>query len=278
MTSAATRVECAATAVEAASESTTASMESTTASVEAAGMAKTSAAKDTAATARAAAPGLPELIKFVPLDPAKKMSEAAVIDARGVAGCVVKGAFREVVSLTPPSPGASNEATELEGRGFRVLAVAAGRLHAMKPAGLIALSDPPRPDAAALIAELRALGVRTLMVTGDAPRSVATVARALELDGLVARPGPIRENVRPQDFAVFPGVLPAEKCDLVVAFQCKGYIVGMCGDGPNDAAALRQAQMGSPFPRRPMSRKVLPASCSPKQGSAASSRPSAKAG
>jgi len=197
-----------------------------------------------AAASRAGAPALPELIKFVPFDPVKKMSEAAVIDDRGAAGCIVKGAFREVVSLTPPSHDASDEAGELEEQGFRVLAVAAGRPHAMKLAGLIALSDPPRPDAAALIAELRGLGVRTLMVTGDAPKTAATVARAVGLNGLVAQPGPFRENVLPQDFAVFPGVLPAEKYDLVVAFQRKGHVVGMCGDGANDAPALRQAQMG----------------------------------
>jgi H+-transporting ATPase len=95
-----------------------------------------------------------------------------------------------------------------------------------------------------LIAELRTLGVRTVMVTGDAPATAAIVARAVGLDGAVSPPGPIPDAVRPQDFAVFAGVLPEGKYDLVKAFQKSGHIVGMCGDGANDAPALRQAQMG----------------------------------
>ena len=70
---------------------------------------------------------------------------------------VVKGAFAAVVGLAQPSPTATAAANELEGQGFRVLAVAAGPPAAMKLAGLIALSDPPRADSAALISELHGL-------------------------------------------------------------------------------------------------------------------------
>jgi H+-transporting ATPase len=114
----------------------------------------------------------------------------------------------------------------------------------LKLAGIIALSDPPRPDSAALIAELHTLGVRAVMVTGDAPATAAIVAHAVGLDGKVCPPGPIPADVRPEDFAVFAGILPEGKYDLVKAFQKSGRIVGMCGDGANDAPALRQAQMG----------------------------------
>jgi len=82
------------------------------------------------------------------------------------------------------------------------------------------------------------------MITGDAPATAAIVARAVGLEGTVCPPGPIQGNVRPQDFAVFAGVLPEGKYDLVKAFQKDGHTVGMCGDGANDAPALRQAQMG----------------------------------
>jgi H+-transporting ATPase len=95
-----------------------------------------------------------------------------------------------------------------------------------------------------LIAELHKLGVRAVMVTGDAPATAAIVAHAVGLDGKVCPPGPIPANVRSEDFAVFAGVLPEGKYDLVKAFQKSGHIVGMCGDGANDAPALRQAQMG----------------------------------
>jgi H+-transporting ATPase len=125
-----------------------------------------------------------------------------------------------------------------------VLAVAAGPPAAMKLAGLIALSDPPRPDSAALVSELHGLGVRTVMVTGDAPATAAIVAHAVGFDGAVCPPEPIPDAVRPEQFAVFAGVLPEDKYKLVKAFQANGHIVGMCVDGANDAPALRQAHIG----------------------------------
>jgi H+-transporting ATPase len=70
------------------------------------------------------------------------------------------------------------------------------------------------------------------------------VARAVGLDGAICPPGPIPDSVHPEAFAVFAGVLPEDKFKLVKAFQKEGHIVGMCGDGANDAPALRQAQMG----------------------------------
>jgi len=82
------------------------------------------------------------------------------------------------------------------------------------------------------------------MVTGDAAPTAATVARAIGLNGPVRAPGQIPESVGPSDFAVYAGVFPEQKFQLVKAFQREGHAVGMCGDGANDAPALRQAQMG----------------------------------
>jgi H+-transporting ATPase len=132
----------------------------------------------------------------------------------------------------------------MEARGSRVLAVAVGPAGSLKIAGLISLSDPPRDDSAALIAELRALGVRTVMITGDAAATAETVARAVGLEGAVFPAGAIPDSVKPEDYAVFAAALPEGKYNLVKAFQKNGHIVGMCGDGANDAPALRQAQMG----------------------------------
>src|ERR1700734_3755586 len=186
----------------------------------------------------------PKLIKFDCFDPAKKMSEATATDATGGAQRIVKGAFAVVIGLVEPSETAVAAAKELEDKGFRVLAVAAGPTTAMKLVGLVALSDPPRKDSAALVSELKGLGVRTVMVTGDAPATAAIVAKAVGLDGAVCPPGPIPDAVHPEQFAVFAGVLPEDKYKLVKAFQNGGHTVGMCGDGANDAPALRQAQMG----------------------------------
>jgi H+-transporting ATPase len=186
----------------------------------------------------------PKLIKFVPFDPGTKMSEAIATDLGGATVRAVKGAYAAVAGLTPPAPDASKTADELEAQGFRVLAVAVGPPAALKLVGLIALSDPPRPDSAALITELHTLGVRAVMVTGDAPATAAIVAHSVGLDGKVCPPGPIPADVRSEEFAVFAGILPEGKYNLVKAFQKSGHIVGMCGDGANDAPALRQAQMG----------------------------------
>ena len=196
------------------------------------------------AAAQAVASDLPKLSKFVPFDSATKMSEATAVDPGGASVRVVKGAFAAVAGLAEASPDASTIANQLEAQGFRVLAVAVGPPGAVKLAGIVALSDPPRTDSAALITELRALGVRTVMVTGDAPATAAIVARAVGLEGAVAPPGPIPGAVHPEDFAVFADVLPEGKYNLVKAFQKGGHTVGMCGDGANDAPALRQAQMG----------------------------------
>jgi len=190
------------------------------------------------------APDLPKLAKFVPFDPAKKTSEATATDAKGSVQRIVKGAFTVVASLTASAPTASGIADELEKQGFRVLAVACGPPASMQLIGLIALSDPPREDSASLISELETLGVRTVMVTGDAPATAGIVAHVVGLDGAVCPPGPLPNDIKPEDFAVFASILPEGKFDLVKAFQKNGHTVGMCGDGANDAPALRQAEIG----------------------------------
>jgi len=196
------------------------------------------------ATSNKVASQLPKLAAFVPFDPVKKTSEAAATDERGNSVRIIKGAVTAVAALTAPLPAAASIADGLEKQGFRVLAVAEGPQASVQVIGLIALSDPPRTDSINLISELQALGVRTVMVTGDAPVTAAIVAKAVGLNGSVCPPGKLPDDIKPGDFAVFAGVLPEGKYDLVKAFQKSGHTVGMCGDGANDAPALRQAQIG----------------------------------
>ena len=197
-----------------------------------------------AAASRNTVADVPKLTKFVPFDPAAKMSEARAVDHDGTALRIVKGAFAVVQALAQPSPDAAATAHELEARGHRVLGIAVGPEGAMRIAGIVALSDPPRSDSKPLIDELRTLGVHTVMVTGDSATTAAFVANAVGLDGAVCPPGKIPDTVKSDDFAVFAGVLPEDKFRLVKAFQGTGHTVGMCGDGANDAPALRQAQIG----------------------------------
>jgi len=202
------------------------------------------AAVRAAATLHKTDTNLPKVTKFVPFDPAVKMSEAHATDHDGNALRIVKGAFAVVHRLSQHSPEAELAANELEKRGHRVLGVAIGTDGAMRVAGIMALSDPPRSDSKPMIDQLRGLGIHTVMVTGDAATTAAFVADAVGLSGAVCLPGEIPDRVGPDDFSVFAGVLPEDKFRLVKAFQNAGHTVGMCGDGANDAPALRQAQIG----------------------------------
>ena len=200
---------------------------------------------DAAIHAAAGAPGdaLPKLIRFVPFDPSRKMSEAMARGADGTSWRIVKGAFAVVFGLTPPDNEATRAAEDLAAHGYRVLAVAAGPETAMRLAGLIALSDPPRSDSPELISRLRTMGVRVVMVTGDAPTTAEIVARAVGIEGAVQPPG-VDFTAIADDAAVFAGIMPEDKFHIVQTLQSHGHIVGMCGDGANDAPALRQAQIG----------------------------------
>ncbi len=198
------------------------------------------------AAVRAAAAKSPALtvLHFTPFDPAAKMAEAVVAGSEGAALRIAKGSPIAILALNPLGPEAEAGVRELSGQGYRVLAVAAGSADAMAVTGLIGLSDPPRADSRPLLGDLRALGVAPVMVTGDTAETAATVAHAIGLEGPVCPPGKIPQGVAPRDYAVYAGVFPEDKFKLVRAFQNQGHAVGMCGDGANDAPALRQAQMG----------------------------------
>lgn len=196
-----------------------------------------------AAAARQSLSESPRLVSFTPFDPNLKMAEAEVL-AGGARRRVVKGAFAHVMAICRPLAAADAAAAALEEDGLRVLGVAAGQAGKMELVGLLALSDPPRQEAAGCIARLRGMGVQVVMVTGDAPKTAAAVARAVHIDGPIHAARAVPQRASPREFGVFAGVLPDDKFHIVQAFQRAGYNVGMCGDGANDAPALRQAQLG----------------------------------
>jgi H+-transporting ATPase len=197
------------------------------------------------AAAKAAAYNTTErLVRFIPFDPATKSSEAFVLDQDANERHIIKGAF-EVISKVAELTGEADALVKsFAQQGHRVIAVAYGPSNALRLVGLIAVSDPPREDSAELIGMLRELGVRTVMVTGDSPVTGAAIARKVGIDGAVCPAERLSEELSTDAFGVFARVVPEQKYQLVKALQKRGHVVGMCGDGVNDAPALRQAQIG----------------------------------
>ena len=191
-----------------------------------------------------AQPAAERLIRFVPFDPATKTAEALIVDRHGVQSRIIKGAF-EIIAKTAELPEDARSLVDgLAGQGHRVIAVAFGPGEALRLIGLVAISDPPREDSAGLVAQLRQLGVRTVMVTGDSATTAARVARAVGIEGDVCSPEALASEAAVEHCGIYARVLPELKFKLVQALQRLGHVVGMCGDGVNDAPALRQAQTG----------------------------------
>jgi H+-transporting ATPase len=184
------------------------------------------------------------LVRFVPFDPTIKMSDALVIDRDAHEVRIAKGALPAIAEIAPIPAPARQAADDLAAHGSRVIAVAAGPPASPRLAGLIALSDPPRVDSAGLIDALGHLGVQTVMVTGDSAVTAAAIARKVGIADTVCPPERLAEVTSGPQFGVFARAAPDEKYRLVQALQQAGRVVGMCGDGTNDAPALRQAQIG----------------------------------
>ncbi len=197
------------------------------------------------AAARAAGHDASErLVRFVPFDPETKTSEAFVQDSNGNEIHIAKGAYEVIAKLAEVPADTRRQVNDLAAQGHRILAVAAGPPNALRLAGLIALSDPPREESSGLIADLRTMGVRTVMVTGDSAVTAAAIASKVGITGAVCPPKRFSDEAATDEYGVFARVVPEEKFRLVKTLQSHGHVVGMCGDGVNDAPALRQAQIG----------------------------------
>jgi H+-transporting ATPase len=197
-----------------------------------------------AAAAAPRADATERLIRFVPFDPATRIAEAVAVDDGEAELRIAKGAFQAIARVAEIPADAERRLEELAALGHRVIAIAAGPPAALRLAGLVAFSDPPREDSAELIGALRDLGVRTVMVTGDSALTAAAIAGKVGITGTVCPPERLSETLNGGEFGVFARVVPEQKYRLVMALQQGGHVVGMCGDGANDAPALRQAQIG----------------------------------
>ena len=181
--------------------------------------------------------------KFVPFEPSTKRSEALVQHGADALR-IVKGAPSGIAAFAGVP--ASDDAEKLAGAGYRVLAVAVVSEGRATIAGFLALLDPPRDDSARLVEDLQRLGLRVLMITGDGYATARTVATQVGITGAACSPERLRTDIAAAaiECNVFAGVLPEDKFHLVQALQSAGYVVGMTGDGVNDAPALKQAEVG----------------------------------
>ncbi len=198
-----------------------------------------------AAATRALLDRAPRRLRFLPFDPQTRRTEAEFEQA-GPPMRVVKGAPRAVAALDASAPDVSAEVERLAAEGYRVIAVASGSGADLKLAGLLALDDPPRKDSKAVLQNLRDLGVRVLMVTGDNLVTARAVAAEVGLGSRVCPAEMLLEENGGSvlDCDVFARILPEGKFRLVQKLQQTGHISGMTGDGVNDAPALKQAEVG----------------------------------
>ena len=191
---------------------------------------------------------------FIPFDPKNRKTEADVSKGNEEFK-VMKGSFHVISQLCALDPAANTEwetkIDEFGKQGFRVIAVA--RLNPNdKPqfVGLVALHDPPRADSKKLISELEQLGISVKMLTGDALPIALEIAQEVGIGTAIILASDLQKTAKGSFLEQMEKsngvaeVYPKDKYDIVKAFQAKGHIVGMTGDGVNDAPALKQAEVG----------------------------------
>jgi H+-transporting ATPase len=197
---------------------------------------------------------------FQPFDPVRKRTEATIVDERGANFLVTKGAPQVIMQLCgladEPRQRAQAAVDQFASQGYRTLGVAR-REAAGSPwsfLGILSLFDPPRRDSAATIAAARAHGVDVKMITGDNQAIARQIAGKLGLGMTIQPAGALGLDRDGRRDAVdgdliersdgFAEVFPEHKFAIVRLLQARGHIVGMTGDGVNDAPALKQADVG----------------------------------
>lgn len=188
---------------------------------------------------------------FSPFDPAKKTSEATAHDKDGNKFNIIMGAPQVVAKeITDKDQAVEFEkhADTLAGNGFRILAIIKKTGHSVLPAGIIPLSDPPRPDAKTLISSIKEKGIEVRMLTGDGADTGTFIAHELGIGdkNLKASGTKVDENTlkEVEKHFVFSEVVPEDKYNIVDTLQKKEHVVAMTGDGINDAPALKKADVG----------------------------------
>lgn len=195
-------------------------------------------------------------VLYKPFDPSTKRTEA-VIRISEDQFKVVKGAPQIIMSLCKDLDekivdSANRMIEEFSRKGYRTIAVAKseGNNEEFKLLGLLALADPPRPDSRSMIEEIKKLEVKPIMLTGDNIAIAKEVARQVGIGDNIVRLSDLEKLSEAEQEKLiekvdgFAEIYPEDKYKIVKLLQSKGHMVGMTGDGVNDAPALKQAEMG----------------------------------
>jgi len=196
-------------------------------------------------------------LSFKPFDPSTKRTEA-VIEAQGRRFKAVKGAAQVVMPLCQEMDReavqkASATIQEFSRSGFRTLAVARSEGHGpdeFKLIGLLPMADPPRPESRSMIERARMLGIKPIMLTGDNLAIAKEMAFQVGIGSNIIRMADMQGLGEDEQVRIvgesdgFAEIYPEDKYKVVKLLQSRGHMVGMTGDGVNDAPALKQAEMG----------------------------------
>lgn len=199
--------------------------------------------------------GTYKIKEFKPFDPVVKRTEATILDADNINFKVTKGAPQIILALVANKENIGAEVEEkvnaLAARGYRALGVAkTDRQKKWQFAGIVPLFDPPREDSAQTIKIAKSMGVDVKMVTGDHTAIAKEISQKMNLGTNIITAStfldkPDREAQRIIEKADgFAQVFPEHKYHIVELLQGKKHIVGMTGDGVNDAPALKKADVG----------------------------------
>ncbi len=194
-------------------------------------------------------------ISFKPFDPVIKRVESRIEDSSGNEFMVSKGAPQSILALVLNKNDVSAKVDEsvrrLASKGYRPLGVARTNLQGIwEFVGIISLHDPPREDSKETIKTAKSMGINIKMITGDHLDIAKEIARELDLGTNIQDASQIIDKTDKEIQSVveqadgFAQVFPEHKYKIVGALQAKGHIVGMTGDGVNDAPALKKADVG----------------------------------
>jgi H+-transporting ATPase len=214
---------------------------------------------DLAILEKDSADGREKVSHFLPFDPVHKRTEATITGSGGQEYKVTKGAPQVILSLAADGEQVAKQVQaairDFAGRGYRCLGVARTEENqqAWRFVGLLPLYDPPREDSRQIIASARDMGIDVKMVTGDQLAIAREIGRLLDVgDNIVNADmfsetrhhegGRLAEVIERADG--FAQVFPEHKYHIVDVLQQRGHIVGMTGDGVNDAPALKKADAG----------------------------------